>query len=230
MEELVYSVAGIILGFLSLYLTAYAKAKGKNKALEEDVSRLEDEKQRVITKYQAELQELKREHALDLEKRKYLYEEKRQQFTKFFSMLDEFQRKSYALFRERFYPVMNQFLSSYTGTSGEADQAAIANFAKSVQDLFHELSEEQIRIANETNSIKLIASDEMDDLLNRLDEAVGESTSDANEMLKFMATHEFWADQSLVVPYQKKAEESGMLVKQCRDNIMSLMKRELQEI
>jgi sensor histidine kinase YesM len=91
MEELLYSVAGIALGFLSLYLTAYAKAKGKNQALEEDVSRLEDEKQGVIAKYQAELQELKRQHALDLEKRKYLYEEKRQQFTKFFAMLDEFE-------------------------------------------------------------------------------------------------------------------------------------------
>lgn len=230
MEELVYSIAGIILGFLSLYLTAYAKAKGKNKALEEDVSRLEDEKQRVIAKYQAELQELRREHALDLEKRKYLYEEKRQQFTKFFAMLDEFQRKSYALFGERFYPVMNQFLGSYTGSSGEADQAAIANFNTGVQDLFHELSEEQVRIANETNCIRLIASDEMDDLLNRLNEAVEESTSDASEMLKFMATPEFWADQSLIVSYQKKAEESRMFVKQCRDNIMSLMKRELQEI
>lgn len=78
MEELLYSVAGIILGFLSLYITAYAKAKGKNKALEENISRLEDEKQRVIAKYQSKLQELKRQHALDLEKRKYLYEEKRQ--------------------------------------------------------------------------------------------------------------------------------------------------------
>ncbi len=230
MEELLYSVAGIILGFLSLYITAYAKAKGKNKALEEDVSRLEDEKQRVIAKYQSELQELKRQHALDLEKRKYLYEEKRQQFTKFFSMLDEFQRRSYTLFGERFYPMMNQFVASYTGTSDEADQAAIADFNSGVQDLFHELSEEQIRIANETNSIRLIASGEMDELLDQLDEAVRESTNDASEMLKFMATPDFWEGQSLIAPYHKKAEESGILVKQCRDNIMSLMKRELQEI
>ena len=230
MEELLYSVAGIALGFLSLYLTAYAKAKGKNQALEEDVSRLEDEKQGVIAKYQAELQELKRQHALDLEKRKYLYEEKRQQFTKFFAMLDEFQRRSYALFGERFYPIMNQFLGSYTGTSSETDQAAIAEFNSGVQDLFHELAEEQVRIANETNSIRLIASEEMDELLNRLDEAVRESTSDAGEMLKFMTTPEFWADQSLIAPYQEKAEESGVRVKQCRDNIMSRMKHELQEI
>lgn len=230
MEELLHSVAGIILGFLSLYLTAYAKAKGKNKALKEDVSRLEDEKQRVIAKYQSELQELKRQHALDLEKRKYLYEEKRQQFTKFFSMLDEFQRRSYTLLGERFYPIMNQFLASYTGTSDEADQAAIADFNSGVQNLFYELSEEQIRIANETNSIRLIASGEMDELLDRLDEAVRESTNDTSEMLIFMATPVFWKDQSLIVPYQKKAEESGILVKQCRDNIMRLMKRELQEI
>lgn len=230
MEELLYSVSGIVLGFLSLYLTAYAKAKGKNRALEEDVSRLEDEKQGVIAKYQAELQELKRQHALDLEKRKYLYEEKRQQFTKFFAMLDEFQRKSYSLFGERFYPIMNQFLEAYTGTSNETDQAAIADFNSGVQNLFHELSEEQVRIANETNSIRLIASEEMEGLLNRLDEAVRESTRDAGEMLKFMATTEFWANQSLIAPYQGKAEESGVLVKQSRDNVMSRMKHELQEI
>lgn len=215
---------------MSLYLTAYAKAKGKNHALEEDVSRLEDEKQRVIAKYHAELQELKRQHALDLEKRKYLYEEKRQQFTKFFAMLDEFQRRSYSLFGERFHPIINQFLGSYTGTSNEADQAAIASFNSGVQDIFYELSEEQARISNETNSIRLIASEELADLLNRLDEAVRESTSDAGEMLKFMATPEFWADQSLIAPYQEKVEESGVRVKECRDNIMSRMKHELQEI
>ena len=87
-----------------------------------------------------------------------------------------------------------------------------------------------MKSANETNSIRLIASGEMDELLDQLDEAVRESTNDASEMLKFMATPDFWEGQSLIAPYHKKAEESGILVKQCRDNIMSLMKRELQEI
>ena len=35
-----------------MYLTAYTKEKGKVKALREDVAKIEDEKQKVISKYQ----------------------------------------------------------------------------------------------------------------------------------------------------------------------------------
>ena len=48
--EVSTAIVSFVFGILVLYLTAYSKAKGKNRALEEDVSRLEDEKQKIIAK------------------------------------------------------------------------------------------------------------------------------------------------------------------------------------
>ena len=44
-----------LFGILTMYLTAYTKEKGKVKALREDVAKIEDEKQKVISKYQKEI-------------------------------------------------------------------------------------------------------------------------------------------------------------------------------
>ncbi len=105
--EISTTIASFVSGILAIYLTAYSKAKGKNRALKEDISRLEDEKQKIIAKYRAETEELKKQHSLEIEKRKYQYEDKRTQFTKYFSMLDQFHGKSHKIFTERFSPILN---------------------------------------------------------------------------------------------------------------------------
>lgn len=228
--EVSTAIVSFVFGILVLYLTAYSKAKGKNRALEEDVSRLEDEKQKIIAKYRAETEELKKQHSLEIEKRKYKYEDKRAQFTKYFSMLDQFHGKSHKIFTERFPPIMNEFLGSYLEDNEESKNNAIVVFNSGIQTLFHELYEEQIKISNETNSIRLISSTEIDKLLDELELAVKNSTDDAGEMMKFMGTPPFWTDQTLLSPYQRRAEESGALVLQCRDKLRSQMKYELDEI
>lgn len=228
--EISIAIVSFVLGFLSIYLTAYSKTKGRNRALSEDVSRLEDEKQRIIAKYRDETEELKKQHALDIEKRKYQYEEKRVQFTKFFSMLDEYHGKSHKLFTERFSPIMNQFRASYLQDDKESQNRAIAVFNAGIQSLFNELYQEHIRITNETNSIRLISSPEIDELLDKLESAVKKSTDDAAEVMSFMATPQFWADQTRIAPYQRRAEESGKSVLKCRDDLRKRMKHELNEI
>lgn len=87
--EISIAIVNFLLGFLVFYLTAYSKTKGKNKALKEDISKLEDEKQKIIAKYQAETESIKKQHTLDIEKRKFQYEDKRIQFQKYFSILDQ---------------------------------------------------------------------------------------------------------------------------------------------
>lgn len=93
---------GFVIGIIVVYLTAYSKAKGQNKALREDLSALEDEKQKIVAKYMAEAEELKKNHALDIEKRKYQYDEKRAQFVKYFALIDEFHGKSNDIFSNSF--------------------------------------------------------------------------------------------------------------------------------
>ena len=226
-----------------------------NKALQEAVSRLEDENQKLLAKYITEKEknelpdrkqrnvvptkvkkqwdispaEIKKPLAVDREKRDCQYDEKRQQFVNYFTLLDEFHRKNNAVFTLQFHPIMNRFLASNSVEDEIARNRASLEFDREVQALFNQLREEQQKVNSETDSIRSFSSDTLDELLDKLESAVKKSTDDATEVLKFMATPELWADRSLALPLQK-AEKSVQLVQTCRNAVRRRMKVELHEI
>ncbi len=228
--DVLINILSFLGGMSVLYLTAYVKVKGKNKALIEDVKKLEDEKQKIIAKYRAETEEIKKQHTLDVEKRKFQYEDKRKQFSKYFSLLDEFHGKCNSVFLERFQPIITEFLSGYLVDDEQVKNEAIVKYNGEVQSLVFELNEEHLKLKSEQNSIRLIASPEVDELLGKLYIAVKTATDLSTEMLRFMSTPEFWADQSLVLPYQEKLTVSGNEVQVTHNNLKEQMKIELNEI
>jgi len=253
--EIVPLIFSFLLGMCVLYLTAYSKAKRKNRALQEAVSSLEDENKKVLAKYVAEKEKnesprrnergfvpaeikkqwdvppaaIKKSRAVGIEKRECRFDEKRQRFVNYFTLLDEFHRKNNEIFTLQFHPIMNRFLAS-NSFKDEADRSrAVLEFNSEVQLLFNQLYEEQQKVNSETDSIRSFSSATLDELLNKLESAVNQSTDDAAEVLKFMATPELWADQSLTAPLQK-AENSVQMVLTCRNAVRSGMKMELDEI
>lgn len=101
-------IIGAILGFLSGYLISYFKEKGKNKALLSDIGRLTAEKESVASEYK-----------LDIEKRKYKYESKKEQYFKYFNLIDEFGKASNDEFYEYFFPVVDEFNKNFLGADGD---------------------------------------------------------------------------------------------------------------
>jgi hypothetical protein len=253
--EIAPLILSFFLGMYVLYLTAYSKARGKNKALQEAVSRLEDENQKLLTKYvtEKEKNELPRRkqrnvvptkvkklwdisptetvkpRIVDKEKRDCQYDEKRQQFVNYFTLLDEFHRKNNAVFTLQFHPIMNRFLASNSVEDEIARNRASLEFDREVQALFNQLHEEQQKVNSETDCIRSFSSDTLDKLLDKLETAIRKSTDDAADVLKYMATPELWADHSLAAPL-RKAEKSAQLVQTCRNAVRRRMKAELDEI
>jgi len=255
----VIEIASLILSFLLgmgvLYFTAYSKTRRENRSLQEKLLRLEDEKQKVLDKYVAEKEKnesprpkqqgivptkinrlweispaaIHKPPAVDIVKRECPHEEKRLRFVNYFNLLDEFHRKNNEIFTLQFHPIMNRFLVSNT-VEGKTDRnPAILEFNSEVQALFNQLYEEQQKVNSETNRIRLFSSIILDELLDKLESTVKQSTDDAAGVLKFMATPELWADQSLAAPLQK-AENSVQLVLTCRNEVRRRMKMELDGI
>ena len=108
------------------FLTAYLKERVKNKAQIADIKRLEQEKQLVI-----------KEHQLDLEKRKYKYESKREQFVKYFNLIDDMTTKSYTEIQTKFLPMISSYNEEYLGANGDNDKetSAITKFSSGIQEL-----------------------------------------------------------------------------------------------
>jgi|GEM_PF-2044252 len=253
--EIVPLILSFLLGMCVLYFTAYSKAKGKNRALQEAVSRLEDEKRKVLDKCVTEKEknelprrkqrefvsaeiknqwdistaEIKKPLAVDIEKSECAFDEKRQQFVNYCTLLDEFHQKNNEIFTLQFHPIMNRFLASNSAKDKIARNGAILEFNSEVQALFNQLYAEQQKVNFETDIIRSYSSDTLARLLDKLESAVKQSTDDAAEVLKFMATPELWADQSLAAPIQK-AEKSVQLILTCRNAVRRRMKVELSEI
>lgn len=228
-NNIFYLLSLLVVGF-SGYFVAYIKAKAKNMALKEDITILEEEKQRIQGKHAAELEKIKALHSLEFELRKHQYQEKRNQFAKFFGLLDEFNRRNNAAFTERFNPIINALFSEYTEDDKELKNKAISNFHENIQALFDDIGEESLRLTTETNSIRLISSKKIDNLLDELEKNTATLTEQSISMMKIMATPEFWADQTIIEDYQRHALETAESVKSIRNNLRMQMKEELGEI
>ncbi len=212
---------------------------------------LEDENKKVLTKYIAEKEmnespchkqqglapteiskqwevpvAIKMPRVVGMEKRECRYDEKRQQFVNYFKLLDEFHRKNNEIFTLQFHPIMNRFLASNSTKDITARYSAITEFNSEVQSLFNQLYEEQQKVISGTYSIRSISSARLDELLDKLESAVEKSTADAAEVLKFMATPDLWAGQSLATTLEK-AEDSLQFVLTSRNAVRSWMKIEL---
>ncbi len=253
--EIAPLILSFFLGMCVLYLTAYSKARAKNKALQEAVLRLEDDNQKLLAKYitEKEKNELPRRKqrnivptkvkkqwdispsetikpsVVDKEKRDCQFDEKRQQFVNYFTLLDEFHRKNNEIFTLQFHPILNRFLSSNPVKDETDRNSAILEFNREVQSLFNQLYEEQQKVYSGADSIRSFSSSTLDELLDKLESAIKKSTDDAAEVLKFMVSPELWAGQSLAAPLQK-AENSVQLVLTCRNVVRNRMKVELDGI
>jgi hypothetical protein len=113
------SILSFLAGAGFLYLTAYTKQRGQNRALREDISNLENEKLKIAAKYNAELEEIKKGNTLEIEVRKHKYEEKRKQFSKFFEVLDKFHERSNSALQEDFFPVIEKFMVNHISAESE---------------------------------------------------------------------------------------------------------------
>ncbi len=157
------------------FLTSYLKERIKNKAYLADLKRLESEKELI-----------RKEHQLDLEKRKYRYESKREQFVKYFNLIDDFATKSNGEIQSRFLPMLTaynqEYLNGYGNKQKETD--AITKFSNGVQTLMFEANENLIRLRSETNAIKIIADKKTIDLISEMDSLYEISFELSSKMIK----------------------------------------------
>lgn len=92
----------LIISMSFLYLKTYIGEKAKNKALLKDKLNLT-----------RQIECLKKEHELEIAKRKYQYESKKDQYINFFQMLDSFSGKQNIKTVENITPIINDFYSAF---------------------------------------------------------------------------------------------------------------------
>jgi hypothetical protein len=222
---------GVIMALSALYIKTYIQEKAKIDALKSENKKLIGQAEKIKSKYSKELEELKKEHQLDITKRKYKYESKRDQYVSFFQLLDQFTKDNSIKVNERLTPLLEEFLTNYLNAPDQETQTkAITKFSTEIQKFTFEGSQDLMKIKQQTNTIRMTASDKVIKKLDMLSLAFENTIEDSNKTMNDLPMLMLHNDQQKMQENQSKLEESGKLVKKYNDELIALMRQELDEI
>lgn len=223
---ILFNIFFFIAGAAIIYVAAYLRVKERNNELVQNIKKLESDKKQVLTRFVDEIEKTKQEHASALEKKKFQYEDKRIVFSNIFALLSIFHEKANALCADKIQSLLNELVSDDERTKHKA----IQKYNHDTQVLVADLKEEHNRVKAEQNNIRLIASTEVDSLLDELNAAVDSAIEASTKMLTVIRSAEFLNDQSIIRPHQKNLFSHGQVIQNIHIALKDQMKLELNDI
>jgi hypothetical protein len=131
-------------------------------------------------------------------------------------------------------PILDEFNRNYLHAASQnnkkAETNAVTVMSKKIQKLTFDASQDLIKIKQETNTIRLIASDEILRKLDVLNLAYDKSMEVSNQMMSSLPSLMLTNNQEQMKADQREIEISAMVINRIRDQIIELMRAELNEI
>ncbi|WP_335966695.1 hypothetical protein [Galbibacter sp. PAP.153] len=219
-------ISYILLGsfiLLVLYIRSFIVESGKISALKRRNKELIEETESI-----------KKEHQLDISKRKYQYESKKEQYLNFYKIIDSFTTEANKKMKDQLIPILDKFYKDYLdaverGNNREQNNA-VTVMSKKMQQISFDSYEELMRLRQETNTIRVIASDEIIKKLDLLEVAYEDLMKRSDKMMTTLPALITVNDQKKMKELQKDIEISGRVVKSINEQIINLMRKELNEI
>ena len=210
-------------GLLIRYIKTYTTEKAKMEVLKSENKKLIEETERI-----------KKDFQLEISKRRYQYESKKEQYILFFKLLDQFTNEANKSTQEKLLPILDEFNRNFLNSSSRNDKKGENNatsvMSKKIQRLTFEANESLIKIKQETNTIRLIASDRIIQKLDLLELAYDKNMEQAIKMMNDLPKQMMSNDQYGMKKSQREIEISALVIKEIKDEIIELMRKELDEI
>lgn len=221
---------GLVIGSASLYFTAYLKEKGKSRALLEELKNVEDEKQKIISKYQKEVEDVKKTHQLDIEKRKHRYESKKTQYYQFMEEVDEFNGCLARVLAGEFSQIMMEFYSFTHNVSGLSKNELTVKFNNMAQAAVNNIKSQQIKLYSRLNAFKLSANDEIGSLLEDMLHEIQKSENNLVSILNYIGTPEFQISRNVPEEILRISDSNKSNLANVKQKLMAALKHDLDAI
>lgn len=197
------------LGLLILYIKTYTTEKAKMEVLKSENKKLIEETERI-----------KKDFQLEISKRRYQYESKKEQYILFFKLLDQFTNEANKSTQEKLLPILDEFNRNFLNSSSRNDKKGENNatsvMSKKIQRLTFEANESLIKIKQETNTIRLIASDRIIQKLDLLELAYDKNMEQAIKMMNDLPKQMMSNDQYGMKKSQREIEISALVIKKLK--------------
>lgn len=218
-SPIIGGVIGIFIGVVSTYFNKRAEFR----ALKQNNAALQKENEAIRSSYE-----------LEVSKRKYRYEEKLRQYSNFFSLIDACSKEMNSRTQQRCIGAINSFYSQFLHAVNQNDSAAestaASNFQSELTQIMMEANDYLIKFRQETNAIKLIASDEIVELLDMFDSKMEESIQVSTSCLQDLQSLILQRNSRQLQANQNHINNIGQEIILLKKKIISLMKAELNQI
>lgn len=148
----------ILLTLLGYFCINYFKEKGKNKALAQDNKKLTDQIEQVKQKYK-----------LDLEKRKYQYESKQEQYMKFLEGLDVYND---FIFNRLFKDLAEVMMKFYMSKSEEETNKYTTEYNNIARTIDTDLKKQSKVLFSQLIKLKIVSNPDIISLLEELQKEI----------------------------------------------------------
>ena len=216
---IVAGVIGILVGVISTYFNKRAEFK----VLKENNASLQKENESIRSSYE-----------LEISKRKYRYEEKLRQYSNFFSLIDSCSKEMNSRTQQQCMDAINRFYSQFLlavdANDSAAESNAASNFQRELTQIMMDANDYLIRFRQQTNTIKLIASNEIVGLLKIFDSKLEESMNLSATCLQDIQSLILQRDVQQLEINQKQINTIGLEIVTLKNKIITLMRKELDQI
>jgi hypothetical protein len=218
---MIETTIGILIGFIIGFLTSYFVQKGKNRAMKEDIKKITFEKESVSSAF-----------TLDIEKRKFQYDTKKEQYLKYFNLLDEMNSNANISGFNSVMPLINSFISDFIKAAGnkKKETEIVGSFSESINSEIQKSNENWIKLKNETNSIRLVANDETIDLLNKLESLYTVIFERSGQIFKAIPEMVVQKETDQLKNYTTEIQLLGNQINFTKDQLINAMRNDLKEI
>ncbi len=233
-------VACVIGFFKTLY-----KEKAKNIALIEDVGRIEEEKQRAVHFFTLEAEKIKQihnkeieslkqqsaerlnkqrqDHEIDIQRRKYKYENKSREYHKLMDELDSFRGLNMSIIENELMPMINAFFASDYGISNklfvEANDKATA--------IISSVRAQEAKLFSQVNGVKLNATQEVINQLAELQVNITQSKLYLEEVIGYVFSGEFRHTKRIPDEINAKAAGLSFQTTDINKNLLAALRADL---
>lgn len=212
-------IIGILVGVISTYFNKRAEFK----ALKENNSSLQKENEAIRSSYE-----------LEISKRKYRYEEKLRQYSNFFSLIDSCSNEVNSRTQQQCMDAINRFYSQFLlavdANDSVAESNAASNFQRELTQIMMDANDYLIKFRQQTNTIKLIASNEIIGLLELFDSKMEESMKLSTICLQDIQSLILRRNVQQLEINQTQINIIGQEIVLIKNKIINLMREELDQI
>ncbi|MDR4892306.1 MULTISPECIES: hypothetical protein [unclassified Chryseobacterium] len=220
-------VGGAIISGLAVHFIEQAK----HRRLKKDNKRLVEETEKIKANFNIQLEELKKDHELDISKRKYQYESKKASYVGFFQKLDQLNSEIGLKSAVKMQEMTQKFTESCLNSkSDEEYNRGIQEYQLSIQSILSESHQDINKLKHETSEIKLHASDQIIEGLNKYELVYERIMKESNLLIQQMPSIILSGDSNLMTLNQqnliREAEEAEII----KQELIKNMRQELKEI